>query len=89
MSFPATTPAEYQAIIQRVLPLLLDDPTNPLAQPEKLTFAQMEQAAHQIGQQLIARLTQASAEIHARQAPDRAPCCEWIVFLIVKAQKEY
>jgi uncharacterized paraquat-inducible protein A len=74
MFFSSTTPAEYQAIVERVLPLLLEDPTNPLARPEKLTFAQMEQAAFQIGQQLTAKLTQAAAHLHAHQAPDQAPC---------------
>ena len=71
MPFRGPTPAELDGIVEQLLPLIDNDPHNPLAQPLGMTFAQIEQTASRLGQRLVARLTEHTLDRHSQAAhPD-------------------
>ena len=73
MPFCGPTPAELDRTVEQLLPLILDDPGNPLAHPLGMTFAQIEQTASRLGQRLVARLTERTLDRHSQAAhPDAA-----------------
>jgi hypothetical protein len=77
MPFTGPSPADLDRIIDQLLPLVADDPNNPLAQPVGLTLAQIEQLSTRIGQRLTARLTGHALEQHAQasQPADAHAAC--------------
>jgi hypothetical protein len=64
MPFSGPTPVDLDRIVDQLLPLIANDPNNPLANPVGMTFAQIEQAASRVGQRLIARLTEQTLTRH-------------------------
>lgn len=73
MPFRGPTPADLDRIVDQLLPLITNDPNNPLAKPLEMTFAQIEQTASRIGQRLIARLTENTLDQHAQATQTLSP----------------
>jgi hypothetical protein len=73
MPFRGPTPVDLDRIVDQLLPLITNDPNNPLANPLGMTFAQIEQTASRIGQRVIARLTEQTLDHHAQATEATTP----------------
>jgi hypothetical protein len=73
MPFRGPTPADLDRIVDQLLPLIANDPNNPLANPVGMTFAEIEQTASRVGQRLIARLTEHTLDRHTEAAQATSP----------------
>jgi hypothetical protein len=68
MPFKGPTPGDLDRIVEQLLPLIENDPADPLSNPVGMTFAEIEQTASRVGQRLIARLTERTLTRHSDQA---------------------
>jgi hypothetical protein len=73
MPFRGPSPAELDRVVEQVLPLLMDDPNNPLSSPVGLSFAQIEQMSSRIAQRLAARLTERTLDRHSEATQAATP----------------
>lgn len=74
MPFRGPTPAEIDAVIDGLLPLIAGHPNDPFANAADMTFAQMETAATAFAQQVMTRLTQSALERQSATVPTQTEC---------------
>lgn len=73
---PFTKPRQdvLDRIANEVLATLRKDGVNPLANPQGMTFMDIERTANAIGKRVASRLTEESLSVHASDQPEQAPC---------------
>lgn len=74
MPFRGSTPAEIDAVIDGLLPLIAGHPHDPFAHAADMTFAQIETAATAFAQQVMTRLSREALARHSESMPAEAEC---------------
>ena len=74
MPFRGPTPAEIDAVIDGLLPLIAGHPHDPFAHAADMTFAQMETVATAFAQQVMTRLTGSALARHSASVPGESDC---------------